>query len=235
MLGDPTRIIGRDDASLWAGRKGGSMFVEPRPPGVGDASHLGSYGFSVVTATITGSGTIFSAFWSHATKIAVVTSLRWRWLPLTGPTVPGVLSAYTSYLVFFTRPFTTDFTNGTVLDLTGNSMKRRASMASSAFGSIRVYAGAGLSGGVGTTDPHPIGRSLRTGVRANPVAGTEEVMMPNVDDWYGEFRAERGDHPLIFVQNEGLIMQQFVANPAGNTGIMKIEMDWSEYETAADY
>jgi hypothetical protein len=235
MLGDPTRIIGRDNASLWAGRKGGAGWVEYRPPGVGDASYLGTYGFSVVTGVINGSGTIFSAFWSHATKIAAVTRLRWRWLPLTGPTAPGVLSHYTSYRAFFARPFNTDFTNGTVLDLTGNSMKRRASMASSAFGSIRVWATAGLTGGAGTFDPHPFAHSLRTGVRVNPAAGTEEVIQPYVDHENIEFLANQGDHPLILTQNEGFLIQQAVANPIGNTGLMVIEMNWSEYETAADY
>jgi hypothetical protein len=50
-----------------------------------------------------------------------------------------------------------------------------------------------------------------------------------------EFLANQGDHPLILTQNEGFLIQQAVANPAGNTGLMVIEMNWSEYETAADY
>jgi hypothetical protein len=210
------------------------MWIEPRPPGVGDASYLGSYGFSAVTGTITGTGTIFSAFWSHATRIAAITSLRWNLLMLN-PANAGILTRGTSYQAFIARPFTTDFTNGTVLNLTGNSMKRRASMASSSFGSIRLWAAGNLTGGVGTFDPHPFINSLRKANRVNPATGTEAVVEPNPNEAEGIYSSDRGDHPIILAQNEGIVAQAAVSWPAGATAIMKIEMNWSEYETAADY
>lgn len=133
------------------------------------------------------------------------------------------------------RGISTDFTNGTVLNLTGDSMKRRASMASSAFGSLRVWDTGALTGGVATLDPHPFATSHRTGNRINPAAGTEEVVMPGNN--LGEIRlsANRGDHPIILEQNEGIYIQAAVTWQAGGTGISLIEMNWSEYETAADY
>src|SRR5881394_2396008 len=171
------RILGKDGVSQAAVRKGGSLHIEPRTPGVGDASYLGSYGLSVVTGTLAAAlaagGVVFSGRWGDATKIAVVTRLRYRFLPLT-PFTAATLTDHTSLDAFIGRTFTVAHTGGTALTLTSPSFKRRASHAATAFTDLRIATTAALGGGTVTLDPHPFSQSLRRGNRVNPAAATEE-------------------------------------------------------------
>lgn len=233
------RNLGKDGTSQVAVRKGGSMHVEPRTPGIGDASYLGSYGLSVVTGTLAAAlaanGVVFSARWGDATKIAVVMSLRWRFLPLT-PFTAATLTDHTSFDAFIGRTFTAPHTGGTALTLTGSSFKRRASFASTAFSDLRIATTAALGGAAGLTlDPHPFAQSLRKGNRVNPAAATEEVITPTPDGGNGDYNASAGDHPIVLVQNEGIVLRNRTVWPAAGTGLMIVEFNWAEYATATDY
>lgn len=232
------RNLGKDGVSQVAVRKGGSMHVEPRTPGVGDASYLGSYGLSVVTGTLAAAlaagGVVFSARWGDATKIAVVTSLRWRFLPLT-PFTAATLTDHTSFDALVGRSFSASHTGGTALTLTGNSFKRRASFASTAFTDLRIATTAALGGGTITLDPHPFSQSIRKGNRVNPAAATEEVIPPAMDGGNGDYSASAGDHPIVLVQNEGIVLRNRTVWPAAGTGIVLVELNWAEFATSADY
>ena len=74
------RVLGKDGTSQLAVRKGGSAWMEPRTPGVGDASFLGAYGLSVVTGTLpaalAANAVVFSARWGDNTKIAAIVAMR---------------------------------------------------------------------------------------------------------------------------------------------------------------
>jgi hypothetical protein len=232
------RVLGKDGTSQAAVRKGGALWVEPRTPGIGDASFLGSYGFSVVTGTIAAAlaanAVLFSARWGDATKIATVTKLRWRFLPLT-PFTAATLTDHTSFDAFVGRSFSAAHTGGTGLTLTGNSFKRRASHASTAFSDLRIATTVALGGGTVTLDPHPFAQSLRKGNRVNPAAATEEVVMPTTDGFSDEYSAGDGDHPVVLAQNEGIVLRNRTVWPAAGTGILLVEMDWNEYASAADF
>lgn len=232
------RLLGKDGVSQANVRKGGAVWVEPRTPGVGDASYLGSYGLSVVTGTLAAAlavnSVIFSARWGDATKIAVITSLRWRFLPLT-PFTAATLTDHTSFDALVGRTFTVAHTGGTALTLTGSSFKRRASFSATAFTDLRIATTAALGGGTVTLDPHPIAQSLRKGNRVNPTAATEEVIMPSSDGIDANYSASNGDHPLVLAQNEGLVLRNRTVWPAAGTGIALVELNWAEYATATDF
>lgn len=191
----------------------------------------GEYGLSVATGTIAAalaaSSVLFSAQWTSSTKVAVIHSLRWRFLPLTAFTA-ATLTDHTSFDAFIGRTFSAAHTGGTALTLTGNSFKRRASMASTAFASIIIATTAALGGGTVTLDPHAYAQSIRKGNRVNPAAATEEVIMPQMDGGNWSPDVCNGEHPIVLAQNEGIVIRNRTVWPAAGTGILCVEMNWGE-------
>ena len=231
-----TRMLGKDGSSqLGIRASSAAAYVENKPI----HQTLGSYRFSVVTGTLAAAlaagAVVFSARWGDATKIALVHGLRWRFLPLT-PFTAATLTDHTSFDAFVGRSFSASHTGGTGLTLTGSSFKLRASMSSTAFTDLRIATTAALAGGTITLDPHPFAQSIRKGNRVNPAAATEEVVMPQMDGCDADFApGNTGEHPMMLVQNEGIVIRNRTVWPAAGTGILLVEMGWTELATAADY
>lgn len=205
-----------------------AMRVIQKPP---DYGSLGAYRFSVVTGTLAAalaaSAVVFSARWGDATRLAVITQLRARFMPLT-PFTAATLTDHTSFDAFIGRTFTASHTGGTALTLTGNSFKTRASMGSTLFTDLRIATTAALGGGTVTLDPHPFEGSLRKGNRVNPAAATEEIIMPSTDGLDVDMDVASGDHPIVLAQNEGIVIRNRTVWPAAGTGILKVAMAWLE-------
>jgi len=233
------RVLGKDTTSQLAVRAGGSLWAELRPTNVGAAALLGSYRISVVTGTLAAalaaSAIVFSARWGDATKIAIITSMRTRFLPLT-PFTAATLTDHTSFDALVGRSFSAPHTGGTGLTLTGNNNKMRASFSTSAFSDVRIATTAALAGAAGLVlDAQPFCQSLRKGNRVNPAAATEETIQPASDGLNIDFNVANGEHPITLVQNEGVVVRNRTVWPAAGTGILLVEMAWSELATAADY
>ncbi len=233
------RVLGKDATSQLAIRKGGAAWVEPRTPGVGDASLLGSYGFSVVTGTLAAAlaanSVIFSARWGDAAKLAAIIKFRWRFLPLT-PFTAATLTDHTSFDAFLATAFSASHTGGTALTLTSPSFKRRGSFNATSFTDLRIATTAALGGGTLTLHAHPFAQSIRKGNRVNPAAATEETIQPSMDGFAGEYSASDHDHPLTLdAQNTGLIIRNRTVWPAAGTGILLVEMAWLEFAAGTDF
>jgi len=196
-----------------------------------DYGALGSYGLSVVTGTLAAAlaanALVFAARWGDATRLAAIHSLRWRFIPLT-PFTAATLTDHTSFDALIGRTYSATHTGGTALTLTGNSFKRRASMGSTLFTDLRIATTAALGGGTITLDPHPFAQSIRKGNRVNPAAATEEVIMPNTDGGNWSPDVVNGECPIILAQNEGIVLRNRTVWPAAGTGIVLVEMNWSE-------
>ncbi len=196
-----------------------------------DHGALGHYRTSVVTGTLAAalaaSAVVFSARWGDASRFAVITRLRTRFLPLT-PFTAATLTDHTSFDLFIGRGFTVAHTGGLALTLTGDNQAMRASMGASLFSDIRIATTAALGGGTVTLDAHPIAQSLRKGNRVNPAAATEEVIMPTTDGLDCDIDVAAGEHPVVLAQNEGLVIRNRTVWPAAGTGILKVEMAWAE-------
>lgn len=191
----------------------------------------GAYRFSVVTGTLAAAlaanAVVFSARWGHASMLAVVTGFRTRFLPLT-PFTAATLTDHTSFDAFIGRTFTASHTGGTAMNLTGNAYKMRANMATTLFTDLRIATTAALAGGTITLDPHPFAQSLRKGNRVNPAAATEETIMPTTDGLNVDFSVSNGEHPITLAQNEGIVVRNRTVWPAAGTGILLVEMAWTE-------
>lgn len=209
-----------------AAAKGLHMIAKPN-----DAGALGHYRISVVTGTLAAalaaSAVIFSARWGDATRLALITSLRTRFLPLTVFTT-ATLTDHTSVDAYIGRSFSAAHTGGTALTLTGNNNKMRASMGSSLFSDMRIATTAALGGGTITPDAQPFSQSIRKGNRTNAAAGTEETYLPTADGMNVDFDTARGEHPILLAQNEGIVIRNRTVWPAAGTGILLVEMAWSE-------
>lgn len=196
-----------------------------------DHGALGHYRLSVVTGTLAAalaaSAVVFSARWTDATRFAVITRCRSRFMPLT-PFTAATLTDHTSFDLFIGRSFSASHTGGTGLTLTGDNLQMRASMGASLFGDLRIATTAALGGGTVTLDAHPIAGSLRKGNRVNPATGTEEIIMPTTDGMDLDISVADGEHPIVLAQNEGLVLRNRTVWPAAGTGILIVSMAWAE-------
>jgi hypothetical protein len=196
-----------------------------------DYGSLGSYGFSAQTGTLAAalaaSAVVFSARWSDATRFAVITSLRWRFLPLTLFTA-ATLTDHTSFDAFQATGFTASHTGGTAITLAGNNLKRRMSMGSTLFTDLRISTTAALGGGTLTLLTQAFTQSIRKGNRVNPAAATEETIQPTTDGGNWSPDAASGEHPIVLAQDNGIIIRNRTVWPAAGTGILIVEMNHTE-------
>ncbi len=196
-----------------------------------DHGALGHYRIQAVTGTLAAAlaanAVVYSFRWSDATRLAVITKLKCRFLPLTLFTA-ATLTDHTSFDAYVGRSFSASHTGGTAMTPTGNNAKARTSMGTSLLGDLRISTTAALGGGTITLDAFPFAQSIRKGNRVNPAAATEEVVMPQTDGMEMDFDMGGGDHPLVFAQNEGFVIRNRTVWPAAGTGILSVLVAWAE-------
>lgn len=190
---------------------------------------LGHYHVSVATgtlaATLAAAARVFSFRWTDSSKLAVITRVQAKLITLTAfPADQQIrLDAFT------VRTFTTDFTDGTSLTKTTNSFKKRASMATTSIGTIRVATTAALSGQTLTADANAFAQGIGTACDVNVAAGTAmNIQVPPVLDWRADVGS--GVYPLVLAQNEGFVIQNGVLWGATGTGVVAVAVEWAEVE-----
>jgi hypothetical protein len=196
---------------------------------------LGHYRIHTMTGTLAatlaaGTGTaghVFAFRWGDATRLCVITKFRTRFLPLTLFTA-ATLTDHTSFDAFIVRSYTASHASGTTLTPTGNNAKMRTSMGTSLVTDARISTTAALTAGTHTFDAFPFAQSLRKGNRVNPVAATEEVIMPTMDGMDMDYDMGAGDHPIVLAQNEGIVIRNRTVWPAAGTGILSVLICWAE-------
>lgn len=208
------------------------MHVESRPISY---SSLGHYRIQSTTgilaaALAAGTGTaghVFACRWGDATRLAIITKLKTRFLPLTLFTA-ATLTDHTSFDAFIVRSYSASHAGGTNLTPTGNNAKMRTSMGASLMTDVRISTTAALTAGTHTFDAFPFAQSLRKGNRVNPAAATEETIQPTADGMDLDFSMGDGDHPVVLAQNEGIVIRNRTVWPAAGTGILTVLLAWAE-------
>jgi hypothetical protein len=196
---------------------------------------LGHYRIQSMTGTLAATlaagtataGHVFAFRWGDATRFAVLTKFKTRFLPLTLFTA-ATLTDHTSFDAFIVRSYTGSHTGGTTLTPTGNNAKLRTSMGTSLVTDVRIATTGALTAGTHTFDAFPFAQSLRKGNRVNPAAATEEVIMPTFDGMDLDFSMADGDHPIVLAQNEGVVVRNRTVWPAAGTGILTVLIAWAE-------
>lgn len=202
-----------------------ALRVASRPIDTGTRGH---YRLSVNTGTIAAAlaanSQLFQFRWTDATRLAVITRLRVRFLPLT-PFTAATLTDHTSVNAFIARSFTGGG-GGTTVSLATNANKMRTSMQTS-LAAVSV-ASTGTLTAVTGLDANPFCQSIRKGNRVNPAAATEEVIQPETDGMFYDCNPGDGEHPIVLVQNEAVAVANRTVWPAAGTGIYTFEIVWAE-------
>ena len=189
---------------------------------------LGQYRVSVVTGTIAAGlaagAQLFQFKWTDASKLAVITRIKARCLPLTAFTA-GTLTDHTSLDAFMVRSYALGG-GGTTLTLTGNNAKTRTSMATS-LATINVATTAALTAAT-TLDAQPFTQSLRKGAYVVPTAPSESQVLPTDESMLFEPDMGDGEEAQVLAQNEGFVLANRTVWPAAGTAVYSIEIRWSE-------
>ena len=184
-----------------------------------DYGALGFYSINLVTgvmgAGLAGNSEIFQARWTDATRFCAVYDL--------GCDGAGGILAFaagaTKMEAMVARGWSADGSGGTAATITGNNNKLRTSMGTTLFGAIRGASTSALGAGTKTLDAQGIG-AVHGATTVN--AGTVLLPPSNL------FGAAGGtdNHPLVLVQNEGVIVRATV--PITGTWTGGVSMRWAE-------
>jgi len=192
--------------------------MTPRPLDYGALGHYRLSQTIGLVATQAVNGTLFSWRWGDATRLCVITKLKISCMQ----TAAATATIMPVFQVFLARSFTVSDSAGTALTATGNNLKKRTSMGSTLVTDARFSAlAAGLTAGTRTLDANPI-LELNT---------QQTITTPNANLYVTEMDIGAGDgnHPIVFAQNEGLIVRgPTVVFGAAGTANLTVEMSWAE-------
>lgn len=176
----------------------------------------------VIAAGIGANSEILQIRWTDATRLCIPQKLTVTGMRATTAFAVGVIDL-TSMIA---RAFTAPGTGGTTATLTGNNQKLRTSMGTSLMGEIRVVTTAALGAGTKVLDAHEIDRitthSSAGTSGATPIIGS--IYLPKYDLF--EQDAADGEHPIVFAQNEGLVVRCTV--PATGVWNIGFTFKWAE-------
>lgn len=203
--------------------QGSVRVVEYHPDITGNgAFRLCAY-TGALTAVALGSATaghIFAARWGHASKLAVITSLRAKWFTIAGFTAAQEVGLE----AFITRGYTGSHSGGTAITLTGNALKKRSSHNTTAFTDLRIAATGALTNGTHAIDGQPIMAGFFAELAAGAAVpkGVFEIGYPIMD---------LANYPIVLSQDTGIIIRNGpTAMGAGGTARVVVDMEWLEVD-----
>lgn len=202
------------------------LHVTTKPLPVGALGHYRYAGTTgTIAAALAASGQLFYVRWTDATRFFVLHKFTARFQALTAFTAATLVD-----FGFDLFKATAVSAGGGGTDVGGQvKTKMRTSMGASlldASGLVRLSTTAALTA-VTTLDATPIASSLGDQQRVNPAAATEEQRVNDPTLTYVADMAN-GEYPLVLAQNEGLVLRNRTVWPAAGTGIVQVEMVWSE-------
>jgi hypothetical protein len=150
--------------------------------------------------------------WGSATQLALVRRFRLEMMVTTAST-----AGIPEMACYFADGFTASDTGGTAVTLSGNTNKRRTSLAISQIasnGDFRFATGGVLTAGTRVLDTQPF-----MGVMAPLAVSTAPFV--------AEFGGSIEDEPIVFAQNEGIIVQNLSALTAAIYRY-RLQIEWDE-------
>lgn len=199
--------------------------LKPTPHGA-----LGHYRIAATSGTIAAAlaanAQLFYVRWTDATRFMVVTRVKLSFQALT-PFTAATLTDFGFDL--FKATAVSAGGGGTDLGALVKTKMRTTGMGASlldAAGLMRISTTAALTA-LTTLDATAIAQSVGDAQRVNPAAATEEAIVNNPTLLF-EADQSRGEHPLVLAQNEGMVLRNRAVWPAAGTGIVQVELSWSE-------
>lgn len=187
---------------------------------------LGYYQISTLSgsmaAGMAANGQIWHARWTDATRFCLPLHLSLTGMRTTTAFAAGVIDIKATIV----RVWSADGSGGTAATLTGNNQKLRTSMGSTLMGTIRTASTAALTAGTQTLDAQDLGMIVTHssgGVgAATPIIGSIYLPHRALFDQH----PSPGGHPLVFAQNEGLVIRATV--PATGVWNFGVTFVWAE-------
>ena len=191
--------------------------TSPRPI---DYGAFGMYRVSTTVALVVtqaANGTLFSFRWGDATRLCVPLFIRLECMQ----TAAATATIMPSFQIFLARTFTASDTGGTAITITGNSMKKRTSMATTLITDIRKSTlAAGLTAGTRTLDADPVLEMPTQQLITTPNTTTYTKTLDFTNS---------GDMLFVFAQNEGFIVRgPTVVFGAAGTANLVVDVAWAE-------
>ena len=197
---------------------------------VPSSPHFGSNGayrvcaytgaMTAIAAGTATAGHIFAARWAQATKLALITNLRAKFVTVTGFTAAQEIGID----AFIARSYTASHSAQTALTLSGNAAKKRSSYSSTGFADIRISNTGPLTAGTHTLDPNPFAAGFAKEMATGAAVPTS----------FCELSFSLGDlaaHPIVLSENTGIVIRNVIALAAGATARFTVEMDWLEVDS----
>lgn len=200
---------------------GSPLHVTIKPIPHGTLGHYRVTHRCALVATQAANSRIFEIRNTHATNLIIPTRLRIQWIQTAAHTA----AIENSLDVFKVTSFSAVDTTNTV---TPTASVKRTSMAAAPGGAaIRgvtvAGAAAGMTGGTLTKDGGATAQLPQWLLAAQPTGSTAIPMMLDYD-----FDAGNGGHPFVFVQNEGIIIENRVLLGAAAGSSVYIDLAWTE-------
>lgn len=218
-------IIGNPSGVKLQVQTGGAGLVSAREPYLGAN---GAYRLCEETGLITGvaagtasAGFLFAFRWTHATKLALITSFRARWATITGFTTLQEVGMQ----LFRATSYTASSSGGTAITLTGENLRKRATHGTTTVADARISTTGALTAGTLTLDTHKMAAG----------SFSELAVGATVPKGFFEIGFNQGDpgftYPLVLSQNQGLILRNSIAMGADGTARVAVEMEWLEVDS----
>lgn len=194
-----------------------TIFEQLRKETLGALGHYRLATTVPLVVTQAANGTLFSFRWGSAARLCYPVYIRLSVMQ----TAIATATINPRYQVFVARGFTASDSAGTQITTTGNNMKKRTIMPTSLVIDIRKSAiAAGLTAGTRTLDAEPI---LELATNSTITVLNNTLYSQELD------LTQRVEHPLVFAQDEGLIVRgPTTVFGAAGTADLVVELAWAE-------
>jgi hypothetical protein len=151
-------------------------------------------------------------------RYALIQRLRARMVTIHGPTATQELGID----LIFARSYSASCTGGTSATMTTNNAKKRTSFPTSQVTDIQVANTGALTAGTHTLDAQALAQCSTSEVAFSATVQAKDSIEVNLTT------QDMEEYPLVLAPNEGLILRNTVAQGAGYTGRVVVELDWRE-------
>jgi hypothetical protein len=198
---------------------GSPLHVNTKPDPVGALGHYKTSHRFVLVNTQAANSRLFELQNAHATNLIVIHKIRVEWTQ-TGAHTAAIMDSLDIYRC---TAFSAVDTTNTVTPAISKQRTSFAAAGANVRGVTVAGAAAGMTGGTLTKDTAPTRQFGLWLLAAVPTAG----MTPQIIGEYWPDVAS-GEHPLVLVQNEGIIIENRVLLGAAAGSAVSIDIGWSE-------
>ncbi len=196
--------IAEVDGTIWK-----AVRVTDRPVEYGAGGYYHAVVTALTAAAPAAAANLVSFRWTSASLLCLIRQININIQVSTASTV-----GLPEFACYIARGFTASDTGGTAVTLTGNSLKKRTSFATTSLGDFRFASAGVLTAGTRTLDTQPF-----IDVSTPFALGSDQTQIWGIDG--------PGDHPIVLAQNEGLVFQNVTAL---TSAVYKytVTMHWAE-------